>query len=424
MKFYATSLAIACLASSASAAVAQPRNTAEATPKGEEFSITQIKNERWKGPNAPAAYIAALAKYSPTIPDSIKHAIRVNPDLRRKFGKLINAGNQTGTGVATPSPGGDAEYVLPVQIGTPPQTLPLNLDTGSSDFWVLSTDTYPSQVEGQTLYKPNNSTTSKRLSGESWVIQYGDGSSASGIVYTDRVQIGNTFFATQAIESAINVSDDISDDTFSSGLLGAAFSAANTVRPDQQKTFLENIKNQLVKPVFTANLKKGNPGTYNFGYINASEYTGNIQYAAINPTSPLWEISVSGYRVGSNETNYVSRVWNAIADTGTSLLLAPVDIVRAYYNQIPGSRLDGDHGMMVFPCNATAPDFAFGLGTYRGIIPGSYINYGRVSRTYCFGGIQSSEDAPFAVLGDIVLKAQFAVFDMGNNVVGFANKPV
>lgn len=238
------------------------------------------------------------------------------------------------------------------------------------------------------------------------------------------MQIGNTFFATQAIESAINVSDDISDDTFSSGLLGAAFSAANTVRPDQQKTFLENIKNQLVKPVFTANLKKGNPGTYNFGYINASEYTGNIQYAAINPTSPLWEISVSGYRVGSNETNYVSRVWNAIADTGTSLLLAPVDIVRAYYNQIPGSRLDGDHGMMVFPCNATAPDFAFGLGTYRGIIPGSYINYGRVSRTYCFGGIQSSEDAPFAVLGDIVLKAQFAVFDMGNNVVGFANKPV
>lgn len=92
MKFYATSLAIACLASSASAAVAQPRNTAEATPKGEEFSITQIKNEQWKGPNAPAAYIAALAKYSPTIPDSIKHAIRVNPDLRRKFGKLINAG--------------------------------------------------------------------------------------------------------------------------------------------------------------------------------------------------------------------------------------------------------------------------------------------------------------------------------------------
>lgn len=290
--------------------------------------------------------------------------------------------------------------------------------------WVLSTDTYPSQVEGQPLYKPNNSTTSKRLPGESWVIRYGDGSSASGIVYTDRVQIGNTFFATQAIESAINVSHDIGDDTFSSGLLGAAFSAANTVRPDQQKTYLDNIKDQLVKPVFTANLKKGKPGNYNFGYINASEYTGNIQYAAINPGSPLWEISVSGYRVGSNDTSYVSRVWNAIADTGTSLLLAPDDIVNAYYSKIPGSKLDNGYGMMVFPCTTTPPDFAFGLGTYRGIIPGSYINYGKINRTTCFGGIQSSADAPFAVLGDIALKAQFAVFDLGNKLVGFANKPV
>lgn len=91
MRFNKASLAIACLAGSASAAVAQPRDTAE-TPKGEEFSITQVKNERWKGPNAPVAYIAALSKYSPTIPDKVKHAIAVNPDLRRKFGNLLNAG--------------------------------------------------------------------------------------------------------------------------------------------------------------------------------------------------------------------------------------------------------------------------------------------------------------------------------------------
>jgi hypothetical protein len=260
------------------------------------------------------------------------------------------------------------------------------------------------------------------LNGQTWLIQYGDGSSASGIVYQDRVQIGNTFFAQQSIESAVQVSEDIGDDTFSSGLLGAASSAANTVRPTKQLTYLDNIKNQLVKPLFTANLKKGKPGNYNFGYINASEYTGNIQYAAINPQSPLWEISVSGYRVGSNDTKYVSRVWNAIADTGTSLLLAPIDIVNAYYKQVNGSILNNDYGMTMVPCNATLPDFAFGLGTYRGIIPGAYLNYGRLNRTYCFGGIQSSEDAPFAVLGDVALKAQFAVFDIGNKVVGFANK--
>lgn len=95
MKFHATALAIACAASSASAAVAQPRDAAETASKGKEFSIPQIRNERWKGSSAPAAYIAALAKYSPTLPDHLKHAIRVNPGLRRKFGGLLNTGKLT-----------------------------------------------------------------------------------------------------------------------------------------------------------------------------------------------------------------------------------------------------------------------------------------------------------------------------------------
>ncbi|PNP54042.1 hypothetical protein THARTR1_05249 [Trichoderma harzianum] len=423
MKFHATALTLAYLASSASAAVAQPRSEAiQSTDEGKTFSVSQIYNEGYRGTNVPASYIAALAKYSPQLPEHIKHVIRVNPDLHRRFGSLLDAGNQTGTAVATPSPGADSEYVLPVKIGTPPQTIPINLDTGSSDFWVFSTDTYPSQVQGQAIYNPGASNTSQRQNGLSWVIKYGDGSSANGIVYKDRVQIGNTFFNAQAVESAIQVSADISDDTFSSGILGAAASTGNTVRPTKQKTYLDNIKDQLVKPLFTANLKKGKPGNYNFGYINASEYTGAIQYAAINPRSPLWEISVGGYRVGSDDTKYVARVWNAIADTGTTLLLAPSDIVRAYYAQVNGSLLSPNVGMMVFPCTAKLPDFAFGLGSYRGIVPGPYMNYGKINRTHCYGGIQDSEGAPFGVLGDIALKAQFAVFDFGNNVVGFANK--
>ncbi|KAL6867034.1 acid protease [Trichoderma novae-zelandiae] len=422
MKFHAAALTLACIATSASAAVAQPRaDQVQSAQDGKTFSITQIRNERYRG-DIPASYISALAKYSPNLSERIKHAIRVNPDLNRKFSKLLQAGNMTGTAVASPPPGADAEYVLPVKIGTPPQTVPLNLDTGSSDLWVLSTDTYPPIVQGQALYNSSASTTSRRLPGQSWVIRYGDGSSANGIVYKDRVQIGNTFFDQQAVESAVQISSEISDDTFSSGLLGAASSAANTVRPERQTTYLDNIKTQLVKPLFTANLKKGKPGNYNFGYINASEYTGAIQYAAINPQSPLWEISVSGYRVGSNDTKYVARVWNAIADTGTTLLLAPNDIVSAYYAQVNGSVFSNDVGMMLVPCAANLPDFAFGLANYRGVVPGSYINYGRMNSTYCYGGIQSSEDAPFAVLGDIALKAQFAVFDLGNKVVGFANK--
>jgi hypothetical protein len=92
MKFHVAALTLACLANSASAAVPQPRDTQETTSEGKTFSITQIKNERYRGLDVPASYIAALAKYSPTIPEHIKHAIKVNPGLRRKFGSLLNAG--------------------------------------------------------------------------------------------------------------------------------------------------------------------------------------------------------------------------------------------------------------------------------------------------------------------------------------------
>lgn len=93
MKFHATALTLAYLASSASAAVAQPRSEAiQSNHEGTTFSISQIYNEQYKGTNVPASYIAALVKYSPQLPERIKHVIRNNPDLHRRFGSLLDAG--------------------------------------------------------------------------------------------------------------------------------------------------------------------------------------------------------------------------------------------------------------------------------------------------------------------------------------------
>lgn len=131
-------------------------------------------------------------------------------------------------------------------------------------------------------------------------------------------------------------------------------------------------------------------------------------------------VEVDGYQVG--EGSFEQRPWDGIVDTGTTLLLAPDDIVDAYYSDIPGSGFDDYLGMIVFPCDANPPDFIFGIDFYRGKIPGHYVNYASANGTHCYGGIQSSAGIGFAVIGDILLKAQYVVFDIKQKVVGFANK--
>lgn len=214
------------------------------------ISLHQVTNPSYSKPPIAVAVANLYRKYNKAIPEGLANAVK------RHSAKLPTHRLSNGTGTASALPGrDDVEYLTPISIGTPPQILPLDIDTGSSDLWVFSTETPKSMVSGQTLYNPNASTTAKFMNGSSWWIWYGDGSDGRGTVYTDVVSFGNLSFPNQAVQVALEVSASFTRDSSNSGLLGLGFPSGNTILPVPQPTFFDNINSSLELPVFTADLK-------------------------------------------------------------------------------------------------------------------------------------------------------------------------
>ncbi|KAK7430952.1 hypothetical protein QQZ08_002481 [Neonectria magnoliae] len=397
-----------------------------------QFSVRQVKNPKFTR-DGRRALAKAYRKYGVTLPAALKHD-----------GKTLRRRNDTGSATTLPVEN-DAEWLTPVEIGTPPKTFQMDFDTGSSDLWVYSPQA--AAAGGQTQYVAADSTTSQELTGASFEIQYGDQSAAAGHVVMDKVSIGGLAVNAQAVEVADEVTDSFAERQNLDGLVGLAFGSINTVQPQQQNTFFGSANAEKGIGLFTADLQQDAPGTYNFGFINQSAFTGDITYTDVDSTAGFWNFTSSGFSVGNSNTSLSQTPITGIANTGTTLLLLPGDVNKAYYSQVQGAQLDETAGGFVFPCDAQLPDFSFGVGKAAVTIPGAFMNFAPVQTTsssgvkrfrrfrgpknvfaealgtgMCFNGLQSSDSAGTNIFGDIALKAAFVVFDGANSRIGFAKK--
>ena len=105
---------------------------AGSSSEDQTFRLDEVPNQSYEPADAPSEFIKIHAKYSSSLDDRIRKAIEINPALNSKFHSLVASAGQSSV-AAYPAPFYDSEYVVPVKFGTPPQTVYLNLDTGSSD---------------------------------------------------------------------------------------------------------------------------------------------------------------------------------------------------------------------------------------------------------------------------------------------------
>jgi len=301
----------------------------------------------------------------------------------------------------------------------------LDFDTGSSDLWVWSSE-LRSSTKGHNIYNPEKSSTAKIISGATWNISYGDGSSASGNVYMDVVSIGGVTIPHQAVGLSEKLSSSFQQDGGSDGLLGLAWPALNTVTPKPQATPVENMidNNIISSPLFTANLDKGdNNGFYTFGVIDAAKAgvsESDIKYTTVDNSQGFWMFPSTTATINGTTIDLSGNT--AIADTGTTLALVSDSVVSVIYAAIPGAKMDATQGGFVYPEGATVPDVEFAVGDNMFKINVSDFSLGSAGNGMLFGGIQSRGSNGFDILGDVFLKSVYVVFDQGNTRIGVAQR--
>nr|POE50048.1 putative aspergillopepsin a-like aspartic endopeptidase [Quercus suber] len=314
---------------------------------------------------------------------------------------------------ATPE-SGDREYLAPVSIGG--QTFDLDFDTGSADLTRQSVN----EIGSHSAFNPGKSSTWTDYDNAGWEILYGDRSSASGDVGFDRVTIGDMTVAKQAVELATKVSAQFEQDIDSDGLLGLGFSNMNTIQPARQKTWFENIMDQLEQPLFTADLLD-KTSTYEFGVIDTSKFVGDVHFALVDSSNGYWQFDSNSYTVGDTQHD-CTACGPAIADTGTSLMLVDPHVVETYYAQVSGAYYSSEQAGYIYDCNAVLPDFGVAVGDHIATLDSAGLTWAAVGDGTCFGAIQSNQGSGLQIYGDTFFKQFFAVFDAGNMMFGVAAK--
>ncbi|KAK4241008.1 aspartic peptidase domain-containing protein [Achaetomium macrosporum] len=320
----------------------------------------------------------------------------------------------------------DAEYLCEVSIGTEPQKVLLDFDTGSADLWV-----------SQKSFSPDKSSTFKLQKGLTWKIQYGDGSSASGTVGTDVLTIGGLTIKNQAIEVANQMSPQFSQGTMD-GLLGLAFSKINTIqsngRPDPQPTPVENMISQddvpkdaeLFTSAFYSSRDQGEKSFYTFGWIDqdlVKESGEEIAWADVDTSEGFWMFPSESATINGKKMALSGN--KAIADTGTTLALVSDEVCDALYAQIKGASYSEEYQGYIVPKSITVddlPNFSVAVGGKEFVIQKEDLLFALADDNNWYGGVQSRGENPFDILGDTFLKSIYAIWDQGHSRFGAVPK--
>ncbi|TFY72126.1 hypothetical protein EVG20_g882 [Dentipellis fragilis] len=311
----------------------------------------------------------------------------------------------------------DLLYYGPISMGTPAQTLTVDIDTGSADLWVpvncRNCNGHQFDPARSSTYRNNN---------QGFAVTYGSGQ-VSGTLATEVVSIGGLTVESQAF-GAVNQESRDFDGQPNDGLIGMAF---GTIAQSRHPTFFENLiqARRLATPLFSVHLAR-NQATGSeicFGCYDSSKTAGGITWVPVK-SKTYWSVGMDAVVVNKHAAS--TNIYAAI-DTGTTLIYLPAQLAASVYALIPGAKKANQYGngFYTYPC-MSQPVISLSFNGKRFAINPYDFNLGRTSSQSmdCVGGILALDNgfaSNLAIIGDEFLKSWYSTYDYANGVrVGFS----
>lgn len=310
-------------------------------------------------------------------------------------------------------------YITYLYLGSNQQKVGVDIDTGSSDLWVV--DAHSGCVDNSCQYgdyDPSKSSSAKKVN-EDFSIRYGDKTSALGPYYKDSVALGTC-------KNCAKLKDvqfaSATENTAGFGVFGIGLKSGETAQ-NKYPNFMDVMKDQKViaKKGFSLYLNKADASTGSiiFGGKDTAKIDGKLVSLPLVADSRLSvkmdSVSINGKKITANS--------EALIDSGTSFCGFNPKVGDAIFKNFKNGHYEPKVGYYVVDCDADKNQKV--TINFKGIsIDMSFADAfsnnlkDKSGKQYCGFQIGQSD---FTILGDIFMRNAYTVFNYDDKTISFGH---
>ena len=214
-------------------------------------------------------------------------------------------------------------YFIELDVGTPPQTLEVLVDTGSSDLFFPASNATPcvkGNCPGGRFNPSDSSSFEKEPKAPSFYSAYADGSQESGFFANDHIAVGATTLenVTFGVASSVQVSPGIKNGP-QNGIMGVSYIDGQNAPYGRNLSFeYPTIPKALYDSGDAAsysyslylNSNEDDNGSMLFGGVDTAKFVGELKtLAVVDPSSTNLQIDLVSLMTAYKSENRYVREW-------------------------------------------------------------------------------------------------------------------